>query len=97
MNQKTHQTNLMALGDPLDIPVIPQDPLNVPLSPLGPLNMPLDPTGPSTLKGPFINLTSCFNMLNFVIIRGVVTGKFHFGRRGLETLKTSKIVPKNRF
>ena len=66
MNQKTHQTNLMALGDPQDIPVIPQDPLNVPLSPL-------DPTGPSTLKGPFINLTSCFHMLNFVFITGVVS------------------------
>ena len=73
MNQKTPQTNLVALGDPLDIPVIPQDPLNVPLSPLGPLNMPLDPTGPSTLKGPFINLTSCFHMLKFVFIRDVVS------------------------
>ena len=26
-----------------------------------------------TLKGPFINLTSCFHMLNFVFIRGVVS------------------------
>ena len=26
-----------------------------------------------SLKGPFINLTSCFHMLNFVSIRGVVS------------------------
>ena len=25
------------------------------------------------VKGPFINLTSCFHMLNFVFIRGVVS------------------------
>ena len=35
-----------------------------------------------SLKGLSINLTSFVHMLNFVIIRGVVSSKFHFGHRG---------------
>ena len=33
----------------------------------------LDLSSIVNLKGPFINLSSCFHMLNFVFIRGVVS------------------------